>query len=596
MRILPKSAQSLLMACAALFFAFGCSRSEPEASEERRSTAVFDLVGRVVNPDIWNPFLPASNKDHGFHQAMIEPLFILNLITNEIEPWLGLSMSANASLDEWTLELRPGVRWSDGVPFTSRDVVFTVEMLIENAPTLYFSGPLAQWVERVEAIDDLTVKFFLTSSNPRFQLDYWAVKTFHSVYIVPWHIWKDQDPQIFRNYDPEKGWPVFTGPYNLEGFTGTEFVYKRDEDWWGAESGWKPLPAPETLIWVWYGPEETRTAAAAEGLLDSLRDISLGAYQALLQRRPEFFAWLKQPPYAWTDPCQKGLDFNHLVPPWNDSEMRWAINYAIDRDLVVTVALEGTSIPSRSIYPAYPKMDKWVDYLEKRGLYEKYPMMLHDPQKARRIIESKGYELNRRGTYEKEGKTLSLVITTHESYIMHQRIARVIVEQLQDVGINATHRNEAGGTWYQNLQLGQFEATIGWLSCGTGSVTEPWTSLDTFSATWLKPLNEPAQSNWWRWENWEFSEIVAEMGSLALDDPRIEELFYQAMDIWMAELPIIPVAQGRQLVPFSGIYWEGWPTAENNFCTPRMWTQAGHLTIHNLRRVDAPKADLETND
>src|SRR5689334_12176142 len=86
----------------------------------REETAIFDIDGgRVLAPDIWNPFVPGNRRDHGFHQAMIEPLFILNYETGEFVPWLGESMTPNDALDVWTLKIRPGVKWSDGVDFTS---------------------------------------------------------------------------------------------------------------------------------------------------------------------------------------------------------------------------------------------------------------------------------------------------------------------------------------------------------------------------------------------------------------------------------------------------------------------------------------------
>jgi len=109
----------------------------------------------------------------------------------------------------------------------------------------------------------LTVQFVLNQPNPRFQLDYWSVKIWGSPPILPEHIWKDKDPLTFKFYDPEKNWPVATGPYRLESVSETEFVYVRRDDWWGATTGWRALPKPEKLIWVWYGPEETRTAAMA---------------------------------------------------------------------------------------------------------------------------------------------------------------------------------------------------------------------------------------------------------------------------------------------------------------------------------------------
>ena len=66
----------------------------------------------------------------------MEPLFILNYETGEIEPWLGESLTANDTLDVWTLKLRDGVKWSDGEAFNADDVVFSIQLLIDNAPNL----------------------------------------------------------------------------------------------------------------------------------------------------------------------------------------------------------------------------------------------------------------------------------------------------------------------------------------------------------------------------------------------------------------------------------------------------------------------------
>lgn len=578
----------LLLALLALGVA-ACSPATKQVDPERRKTVVFDLEARVVSPDLWNPFVPGSRQDQGLQQCMIEPLFMLNPETNQIAPWLALSMTPNETLDQWILALRPGVTWSDGEAFNADDIVFTVEMLLANSPSLMFSAALDQWIAKVEKLDDLTVRFTLKKPNPRFQLDYWSVKIYNSVYIVPEHIWRGQDPLTFKNYDPAREWPVFTGPYKLKSFSETEFLYVRDDNWWGAREGWKPLPRPEKLVWVWYGPEETRTAAMADGELDSLCDISLGAFQALGYRNDSVFAWSNDPPYAWVDPCARTLEFNHTRPPWNDKDMRWAVNYAIDRDVIVAVAYEGTTLPAQTVFPAYAPLNRYVELLGERGIYDEFPLMKHDPARAKEIIESKGYRLNSNGYYEKDGEVLSMVITTHESYIEKQRIAQVLVEQFQAIGINATHRNEAGGTWFDNYQYGNFEAMMGWMACG--SVNEPWSTLDTFNSKWIVPVGERAQYNGWRWENEAFSAVVDEMGLLPLDDPRIDELFLAAMEIWLDELPIIPVTQAKKLLPFDETYWTGWPRSSDRYMHPCTWWQSTHTMIHNIEPAPLPEPE-----
>lgn len=567
--------------------ACGGAANTPAADTDRRETVIFDIDGgRVTAPELWNPFVPGSRRDHGFHQAMIEPLFILNYGTGTIEPWLGERMSPNDRLDVWTLVLRKGVTWSDGQPFTADDVVFTFQMLLNNAPLLNDSAAMKTWVKAVKKVDDLTVEFDLLKPNPRFQLDYFSVKIWGSVTIVPRHIWQGQDPLTFKNYDPVKGWPVFTGPYRLAKISPTEFTYRRADGWWGTKAGFKSLPKPKKLIWTWAGPEETRTALMADHKLDSLMDITLGAFQVLKARNPNVIAWYDSLPYAVLDPCTRMFQVNNTMEPWNDKAMRWALSYAIDREQVAQIAYEGTTRPAQHFFPGYPPLNRYVRLLDEKGLYNTYPLMKHDPAKARQIIESKGYTKGSDGYYQKNGKPLALEIQTHEAFIELQRIAQFVVEQLQAVGINATTHNVAGSTWNENQAFGKFEAQMGWQACG--SVSEAWASMEMFNARWVRPVGERANYNGWRWKNARYSQLVDQIGTLPLGDPRIDDLFVQAMAIWLDELPAIPVAQAKKLIPFDTTYWTNWPDARNPYISSWTWWQSTHLIIHALQPARQP--------
>lgn len=555
----------------------------------RADTVIFDIdMGRVVDPELWNPFVPGHRRDHGFHQAVMEPLFLMNLLTGEIAPWLGLSMTPNETLDVWTLRLREGVRWSDGEAFNADDVVFTIQMLIDHAPALIGSAPIAHWVREVRKVDDLTVEFALTAPNPRFQLDFFSVRIWGSVNIVPEHIWRGQDPLTFKNFDPARGWPVFTGPYTVQSVSETEFIYVRDDDWWGAQAGFMDLPEPKQLIWTYAGPEEVRVALQADRQLDSLMDITLGAFLVLRQRNPNVIAWSEEMPYAHIEPtCPRHLELNNAVAPWNVREMRWALNHAINRDEIVAIAYEGTTIPNRSFFPNSEPLERLVDLLEAEGLYERYPIHLYDPERARALIEAQGFTLGADGFYYRDGRRLTLDIQVHEAFIEKVRIAEVVVEQLHRIGIDASMRKLAGGIFEENFDFGHFEARVGWHTCA--SVNEPWASMDEFNIRWLTPLGERAMAaNEWRWSGEAaeaYSALVDQIGVLPLGDPRIDELFVQAMGYWMAELPIIPVVQARKLTPFDTTYWTGWPTTENPYTTPTNWWKSAHKIIHNLERA-----------
>jgi peptide/nickel transport system substrate-binding protein len=553
---------------------------------DRRKTVIFDIDGgKVAAPDLFNPYVPGNRRDHGFHQAMMEPMFILNYETGKYDPWIGESMTSNATLDVWTLKLHKGVTWSDGKPLTAADVVFTfneIELKPDNK-TLDRAAELQGYVDSVKMIDELTVEFKLKKPNPRFQLDYFSVRIWGSVNIVPEHIWKGQDPLTFKNYDKAKGWPVFSGPYKLVGFNeaGTEFTYALDPNWWGAKTGFKPLPKPEKLIWTWAGPEEARAALMADNKLDSLMDVTIGTFEAMIKKNPKVVAWLDAKPYVTLDPCSRVFEFNTAVAPWDDKDMRWAVNYAIDRDEIVRVAYESTTVKSKSFFPAYATLNGYVKKLEDAKIFEKHPLWTHDPAKAQQMIESKGWKKGADGYYAKDGTQLKMDIATHEAFIEKQRIADVIVEQLQKVGINAARRNEAGSTWDENRNLGKFETQMGWQNCD--SVNEPWASMDTLNASYAKPVGERASKNGFRWKNDRYSQLVDQIGSLPLGDAKIDPLFVEAMDIYYSELPTIPITQARKLIPFNTTYWTNWPTAKNNYASAWTWWQSTYEILVSIQ-------------
>ena len=117
---------------------------------------------------------------------------------------------------------------------------------------------MQHWVKSVKKVDNLTEEFTLTAPNPRFQLDYFSVRIWGSINILPKHVWEGQDPFTFTFYDADKGWPIGTGPYKLTSAAPTQFVWDRDDNWWGAKTGFHALPEPKRLIWVVAASEDQK--------------------------------------------------------------------------------------------------------------------------------------------------------------------------------------------------------------------------------------------------------------------------------------------------------------------------------------------------
>lgn len=552
----------------------------------REDTVIFDIDGATVieNPELFNWMVPGNQRNAGMHQAMWEPLFILNYETGEIQPWLGKSFTPNEELDVWTLVLQDGIKWSDGEAFNADDVVFTLNLLLgDETRTLGNAADMQQWVESVEKIDDVTVQFNLKAPNPRFQLDYWSVRIWGGPIILPEHIWADKDPFTFTFYDPEQGWPIGTGPYTLTSTSSTEMIWDRDDDYWGADLF--GLPEPLRLIWTVTGVEENRALLMADSQLDSAMDMTLGGLEAVMAQNPNVIAWFDELPFAWFDPCPRQMSINTTVEPWSDPNLRKALSLIIDRNQVVEIAYEGTTIPSKTMFVQYGGLMPYIDAIEAAGMAISPEA---DVAAGQALIEAAGYTLNSNGFYEKDGTVLSIDIQAHEGFIEKRRIANVVVEQLRAAGIDATTRAVAGGTWEDNKAFGNYEAVLDWDACG--SVNEPWNSMNRYTAQFVVPVGErsPGQNNHVRWntENTaRYSEIVAEIGVLPLGDPAIVDMVVEAYGLLYAEMPFIPITQAKKIVPFDTTYWVGWPTAENNYNHPATWWQSTHQIIHNLTKA-----------
>ncbi len=104
-----------------------------------------------------------------------------------------------------------------------------------------------------------------------------------------------------------------------------------------------------------------------------LDDVTTGAYESLHQRNESVVAWNPEKPYSWADPCTRLLSFNTMLPPWNDRDMRWAVNFAVDKDEIVRIAYEGSTTKARIFFPPYKGLEDYVQLLDAEGVFEEYP-------------------------------------------------------------------------------------------------------------------------------------------------------------------------------------------------------------------------------
>ncbi|MFZ1754128.1 MAG: ABC transporter substrate-binding protein, partial [Caldilineaceae bacterium] len=479
--------------------------AEQSGPVARKDVLVIPSNVNIPAPDIWNPYIPGTFILQGMNQNMMEPLFMLNYETGQIDGWLAESYAANDTLDEWIVTLRDGTEWSDGTPLTSEDVVFTINMLKEYAPQLNWSGAVAQWVESVEAVDESTIKFTLTAPNPRFVMENLAGTTSQAIVPLPKHVWEGKDPITFKNeYNAETGSPVFSGPYVVKSFSSTEFVYKRNDNWWGAKSGAFNLPAPLEIRRPWVGDAATSQQMLANNESDTGGGNNPSTNAALQAQNPKLISYTDEPPLGWIDPCPRMLTINSTVAPWDKKEMRWALSYAINRQQIVDVVTEGAGATSSFIFPDYAGMKPFQDAIADIVA----PIGEFNPDKSRELLESQGYTLDAgSGKYvDADGTTLTLDIVLPP---FMEPWARMVAQQLNEVGIDAVLRILEWGIFRDQTGRGNFTAATQWDGCG--SVIEPWFGMQRYHKKWVNPIGTPGTeyvdntNNGGRWVNDEYS-------------------------------------------------------------------------------------------
>jgi peptide/nickel transport system substrate-binding protein len=550
----------------------------------RNRTLIMDCAeggtcaGQMKDWNIFNPYLPNTAARTGYN-FMLEPLYFYNAYAADpsqaIMPWIATGHEYNDDFTEVTIHIREGVEWSDGVPWTANDLVFTINMLKDNAPTLLWSVDMQNQVKEAVAVDDLTAKITLNAPNTRFVFEYFTHNFDNGVPIIPAHIWEGQDPTTFTFYDEAAGLPVYTGPYTLTLSTPEQRVWDLREDWWAAKIGFHDLPKVERVIYLPYFDENKRVQSLVTNEIDTSLDLRPTNIKAVLDANPNISTFAgRDLPYGYRDWWPISLGFNNLEEPFSDPEVRWAINYAINRDQLVAIGYQGAGEITLLPFPGFTPLQKYQDAIA--DLLEKYPVGTHDPSRTDEIMTSKGYTKDSDGFWTKDGERLSFTI---EIFDIFQDIAPILTQQLRNAGFDVSFRMQSDS--YSRMSTGEAPS---FMFGNGGSVYDPWKTLNNYHSRHIQPTGT-ATANFWRWSNPEFDAIVDEMATVSPEDPALIDLYHDAMDIFLAELPAIPIVQWFHRIAHNETYWTNWPSVDNPYINSAYWHRTWLLVLLNLEPV-----------
>ena len=339
----------------------------PRGPIEREDTFVITGFGPGAtewrDPDNMNPYsLGGLGRVRGIlNKTIYEFLYLYNHNEGAVIPWLAESSEVDDDFMGVNVTLRDGIEWSDGMPFTSEDVKFTIELLMAN-PDMVFAGDIQEWVKDVEIIDDRNFRINYNKPNARFFYFYFQENSEIHLPILPKHIWEGQDPLEFPNFDLDKGWPVGTGPYVATRADSQGQIFDRNDNWWAAKVGFKELPEPLRVAYIPPGSADTMVARMINNEFDTGSIMQPGVFVTAHNRNKNIISWdTDGPSYGAADACMYTLGVNTQYGPMSDVNARRAVQAAVDRDQLVALAYENSTVTRAVPYSTYGGLKAYED-------------------------------------------------------------------------------------------------------------------------------------------------------------------------------------------------------------------------------------------
>ncbi|HEV2580565.1 MAG TPA: ABC transporter substrate-binding protein, partial [Ktedonobacteraceae bacterium] len=334
---------SLLLPLVMLLAACGGTTPTTTTSNHATTLRVQWAPGQPV-PDLFNPFFNANQGGAWGAQGLLyDELYFTNLYNGQHTPWLANSYQYNSDLTQLTFTIRPGVKWNDGQPFTSADVLFTFN-LMQAHPALDQNSIWASTLKSLAAPDPNTVVFTLQAPDST------ALFYIGGTFIVPQHVsgWTTGDPAKFAN---DKN-PVGTGPYLLSSFNSDQITYTRNPNFWGNSVGMTPQV-------------QTIQAVATKDNTTTITNMIQGQYDWTgVGWSPDFDSQYKakdpQHNQDWFAASNTVMLYLNLQKaPFNNLLVRKAISAAINRDQLP----QGVALYAKVANPTgviIPNLNSWI--------------------------------------------------------------------------------------------------------------------------------------------------------------------------------------------------------------------------------------------
>ncbi len=458
--------------------------------------------GIVGQPRYINPILSqTSDADADLVQLVFAGLYKYN-IEGKLDFHVAESLAVSEDGKTYTVKLKEGVLFHDGVEVTADDVAFTVQV-IQN-PTN--KSPLRQNWQTVDVrvVDKYTVLFELRKP-------YFGFLENLTVGILPKHLWSEISPDRFLLADYNLA-PIGCGPYRYEGITKDsngdilEYELRAFEKFFGG------APYISQFVLHFYSDEESLIDGYLRKEISGMQGISDEGVSRLSERKRTIIREIKTPRSFAVFFNQTGsiaLAFD---------EVREALNRGTNRKAIIDDLLGGRGTEATG--PFLPFMEEYAADLA-------WPT--YDQEYANRLLDEKGWTRNGEGIRERNGVTLTieLVIPDWPELV---KTAELLKAQWQSLGITAEVTVMSPGDLQRNaLQTREYQALL--------YGEQPMLDQDPYSF-WHSSQKRESGLNLALFDNTNADEVLTAARE-TLDREKRRSLYRDFQTIYLAEIPAL---------------------------------------------------------
>jgi len=462
-------------------------------TEPARGDAI--VFGNIGDASTLIPMLASDSSSHEYAGNIFDGLVSYDKTLSFLEPRLAEKWEVADGGQKITFHLRRDVKWTDGAPFTARDVEFGFNLIRDPATLTSYAEDYKQ-VQSFEVIDDYT--FRVVYDKPFAP----ALSSWGSMVVLPRHLLegKNINETDFGQH------PVGLGTHKFESWArNTRFTLRANPDYY------RGRPWIERVVYRVIPDQSTQFLELQAGGLDMM---GLTPLQYSRQTSTPVFARDFRK-YRYVSNSYTYLGYNLDDPRFADVRVRRAFGHAINKQEIVDAVLFGLGRPAEG---PYRPGTAWIN--------NELPPTTYDPDKARALLAEAGWkDTDDDGILDKDGKPFSFRILTNQGNDQRMKTATMVQRRLQDIGVDVSVRVLEWSAFINDfIDKRRFEAILlGWSLSLDPDQYDIWHS----SKTGLK------QFNFIGYKNAEVDELL-EKGRRTFDEAERKRI-YDRLQVVLAE-------------------------------------------------------------